>query len=311
VGVLNVRIGARSSRLSRAQTSIVSELIKKRFGDSLALEFVQVKTLGDRLPPAATRGLGKAGEKGAFTGDLEALLLDGKIDVAIHSMKDLPSDPTEGLAIGATPTRSDPRDALVTGSEGTFKTLVKGARVGTSSLRRKAQLMKMRRDLKVVELHGNVDTRLRRVVDGAARDLDAIVLAVAGLERLGEGTKISQTFSIEEMVPALGQGTIAVQMRRGDSDVAKVLAGISDEATGLESACERAFAQRLGVDCNVPVGGCARVSGSRITMVGMVAKEDGTDYRRRSASGPSSKAASLGTGLAEELLEGAREGAAS
>ncbi len=311
MGVLNVRIGARSSRLSRAQTSIVSELIKKRFGDSIALEFVPVKTLGDRLPPAAKRGLGRAGEKGAFTGDLEALLLEGKIDVAIHSMKDLPSDPTEGLEIGATPTRSDPRDALVSRSGGTIKALPRGARVGTSSLRRKAQLMKMRRDLKVVELHGNVDTRLRRVVDGATRDLDAIVLAVAGLERLGEGTKISQTFSIEEMVPALGQGTIAVQMRRGDSDVAKVLAGIHDEATGLESACERAFAQRLGVDCNVPVGGCARVSGSRITMVGMVAKEDGTDYRRRSASGPSSKAASLGTGLAEEFLKGDWEGAAS
>jgi hydroxymethylbilane synthase len=311
VGALRVRIGARSSRLSRAQTSIVSELIKKRFGDSLALEFVPVKTLGDRLPPAAKRGLGRAGEKGAFTGDLEALLLAGEIDVAVHSMKDLPSEPTEGLAIGATPRRTDPRDALVSGSRATMKTLPGGARVGTSSLRRKAQLMKMRPDLRVVELHGNVDTRLRRVVEGSAPDLEAIVLAVAGLERLGEEAKISQTFSIEEMVPALGQGTIAVQMRRGDAHVAKVLAGIDDEATGLESACERAFAQRLGVDCNVPVGGCARVSGSRITMVGMVAKEDGTDYRRRSASGPSNKAASLAMGLAEELLEGAREGAAS
>jgi hydroxymethylbilane synthase len=311
VGALGVRIGARSSRLSRAQTSIVSGLIKESFGDSIALHFVPVKTLGDRLPPAAKRGLGRAGEKGAFTGDLEALLIAGKIDVAIHSMKDLPSDPTDGLEIGATPPRSDPRDALVSGGGGTIETFPRGARVGTSSLRRKAQLIKMRRDLEVVDLHGNVDTRLRRVMDGAARDLDAIVLAVAGLERLGEETRISQTFSIDEMVPALGQGTIAVQMRRGDTDVARVLAAIDDEATGLESACERAFAQRLGVDCNVPVGGCARVSGSRLTMVGMVAKEDGTDYKRRSASAPTSRAASLGTRLAEELLEGQGEGAAS
>lgn len=310
MGVLNVRIGARSSRLSRAQTSIVSDLIKKRFGDNLELEFVPVKTLGDRLPPAAKVGLGRAGEKGAFTGDLEALLLNGKIDVAIHSMKDLPSELTEGLELGATPPRSDPRDALVTGGGGTIATLAKGARVGTSSLRRKAQLLKMRRDLKVVELHGNVDTRLRRVVDSGARDLDAIVLAVAGLERLGEGARISQTFSIQEMVPALGQGIIAVQMRRGDSDVAKVLAEIDDEATGLESACERAFALGLGADCNTPVGGCARVSGRRITMVGMAAKEDGRDYRRRAISGPSSNAASLGAKLAEDLV-GAREGAAS
>ena len=304
-----MRIGARSSRLSRAQTSIVSDLIKKRFGDSLVLEFVPVKTLGDRLPPAAKQGLGRAGEKGAFTGDLEALLLAGKIDVAVHSMKDLPSELTEGLELGATPSRSDPRDALVAEGGGTLTTLPKGARVGTSSLRRKAQLLKMRRDLEVVELHGNVDTRLRRV-DGGARDLDAIVLAVAGLERLGEVARISQTFSIEEMVPALGQGIIAVQMRRGDGDVAKVLAKIDDEATGLESACERAFALRLGADCNMPVGGCARLSGQRITMVGMVAKEDGRDYRRRAMSGPRSGAASLGARLAEDLL-GTWEGAAS
>lgn len=305
MGVLSVRIGARSSRLSRAQTSIVSELIKRRFGDGLAIEFVPVRTLGDRLPPSAKRALGRAGEKGAFTGDLEALLLEGKIDIAVHSMKDLPSDPTEGLEIGATPPRSDPRDALVSGTGGTIETLPRGAKVGTGSLRRRAQLMKMRRDLDVVELHGNVDTRLRRVAEGSAGELDAVVLAVAGLERLGEGVKISQTFSIEEMVPALGQGTIAVQMRSGEGEIAKVLAGISDEATGLEAACERAFARRLGVDCNVPVGGCARVSGSKITMVGMVAKEDGTDYRRRSLSGPRAKAASIGSRLADEFLEGA------
>lgn len=305
MGVLSVRIGARSSRLSRAQTSIVSELIKRRFGDGLAIEFVPVRTLGDRLPPSAKRALGRAGEKGAFTGDLEALLLEGKIDIAVHSMKDLPSDPTEGLEIGATPPRSDPRDALVSGTGGTIETLPRGAKVGTGSLRRRAQLMKMRRDLDVVELHGNVDTRLRRVAEGSAGELDAVVLAVAGLERLGEGVKISQTFSIEEMVPALGQGTIAVQMRSGDGEIAKVLAGISDEATGLEAACERAFARRLGVDCNVPVGGCARVSGSKITMVGMVAKEDGTDYRRRSLSGQRAKAASIGSRLADEFLEGA------
>ncbi len=168
------------------------------------------------------------------------MLLAGKIDIAIHSMKDLPSDQTEGLAIGATPPRSDPRDALVTSGGGTIKTLPKSAKVGTSSLRRKAQLLKMRRDLEVVDLHGNVDTRLRKVLEGGAPDLDAIVLAVAGLERIGEGTRISQTFSIDEMVPAVGQGIIAVQMRRGDGDIAKVLSRIDDKVTGLESSCERA-----------------------------------------------------------------------
>ncbi|MDA4116219.1 MAG: hydroxymethylbilane synthase [Thaumarchaeota archaeon] len=304
MGVLSVRIGARSSRLSQAQTAIVSGLLKKSFGDVLALEFVPVKTLGDRVPPAK-RSSGLAGEKGAFTGDIEALLLDGRIDIAIHSMKDLTSDLTEGLAIGATPRRSDPRDALVTGKGGTIETLPTHARVGTSSLRRKAQLLKMRRDLEVVELHGNVDTRLRKLLAGDARDLDAIVLAVAGLERIGEAARISQRFSIDEMVPAAGQGIIAVQMRKGDRDIAKVLAKIDDEVTGLESRCERAFAQRLGVDCNVPVGGCARVSGVNIRMVGMLAKEDGSEFRRKKVAGPRSEAAELGKKLADELLSGA------
>ena len=313
MGILSLRIGARSSRLSKAQTAIVSDLLKSRFEDSLALEFVPVKTLGDRLPPTATQSLGRAGAKGAFTGDIETLLLDGKIDIAIHSMKDLTSDQTEGLAIGATPPRSDPRDALITGNGGTMKTLPTGARVGTSSLRRKAQLLKMRRDLDVVELHGNVDTRLRRVVRGGTGELDAVVLAVAGLERIGEGARISQRFSIDEMVPAVGQGIIAVQMRRADQRVANVLKKIDDEAAGLESKCERAFAQKLGADCNVPVGGCARVSGTKVRMVGMMAKEDGSEFRRKEVAGPKSDAVALGTRLAEALLEGThfRMGAAS
>jgi hydroxymethylbilane synthase len=312
VGVLSVRIGARSSRLSQAQTAIVSGLIKKQFGDGVALEFVPVKTLGDRVPPAK-RKLGSAGEKGAVTGDIETLLLDGKIDIAIHSMKDLTSERTKGLAIGATPPRSDPRDALVTANGGTIETLPKGAKVGTSSLRRKAQLLKMRGDLTVVELHGNVDTRLRKVAEGGTGDLDAIVLAVAGLERIGEGTRISQRFSIDEMVPAVGQGIIAVQMRRDDRDIAKILTKIDDEVTGLESRCERAFALRLGADCNVPVGGCARMSGAKIRMVGMLAEEDGSELRQKEVAGSSGDAVALGTRLAEELLGPARKlrGAAS
>jgi hydroxymethylbilane synthase len=304
VGLLSVRIGARSSRLSQAQTAIVSGLLKRSFGDALALEFVHVKTLGDRVPPAK-RSHERAGAKAAFTGDIEALLLDGKIDIAIHSMKDLTSDLTEGLAIGATPPRSDPRDALVAGKGGTIKTLPAHAKVGTSSLRRKAQLLKMRRDLEVVELHGNVDTRLRKLLADDGPDLDAIVLAVAGLERIGEAARISQRFSIDEMVPAAGQGIIAVQMRKDDRDIAELLAKIDDEVTRLESRSERAFAQRLGADCNVPVGGCARVSGANIRMVGMLAKEDGSQLRQKDVAGPRSEAAELGTRLAEELLSAA------
>ncbi len=307
MGALNVRIGARSSRLSQAQTATVLDLITKRLGDSVKLEFVPVRTRGDRLPPDAKRNRTKAGAKGAFTGDIETLLLKGEIDIAIHSMKDLTSNPTKGLVIGATPPRSDPRDALISAGGGAIETLPKGAKVGTSSLRRKAQLLDLRQDLEVVELHGNVDTRLRMVAgrkepEGAIRGLDAIVLAVAGLERLGESSRISQKFSIDEMVPAVGQGIIAVQMRRGDKDMAKVVSQIDDEATSLESKCERAFAQRLGVDCYVPVGGCARASAGSIRIVGMVSKEDGTELRRKTLRGDPAEAAALGRRLADDLL---------
>ncbi len=312
---LRIRIGARTSRLSLAQTEIVSNLLREKSGPGLSLEFVPVKTRGDRSPSTKS-GAGQAGAKGAFTEDIETLLLKGEIDVAIHSMKDLTSELTEGLTIGATPRRADPRDALVTNGAATIETLSKGARVGTSSLRRKAQLFRMRNDLDVVELHGNIDTRLRRIAPADAHDahhLDAIVLAVAGLHRIGEAARISQAFSIDDMVPAVGQGIIAVQMRRDDRDVAKVLSRIDDEAAGLESECERAFAQRMGADCSVPVGGCARIQGTTIRIVGMIAKEDCNELRQKSLDGPASEAAALGRRLAEELLRGtpAGRGAAS
>lgn len=318
MGALKVRVGARSSKLSQAQIGIVASLLRDRFGDGLALEFVQVRTKGDRQQGVARMAVGQAGAKGAFTADIENLLLRGEIDIAVHSMKDLTSELSEGLAIGATPPRRDPRDALITSKGETIETLAKGARIGTSSLRRKAQLLKLRQDLEVVELHGNVDTRIRKVAgndgrDGGNRDLDAIVLAVAGLERIGENSRISQTFSIDEMVPAVGQGIIAVQMRRGDREIGEVLSQIDDNAARVESECERAFARRVGADCYVPIGGCARVSGRTIRIVGMMAKEDGSELRRNAVDGPSEDAVAIGRRLAEALLGGADEprGAAS
>jgi hydroxymethylbilane synthase len=323
-----VRIGARSSRLSLAQTSIVSGLLRKSFGTLVEIEVVPVKTRGDKTPPGP-RTLGRGGSstssnnnsnrstartadapslqggaKGAFTGEIEAMLLGDEIDVAVHSMKDMTSVPTRGLTVGATPPRGDPRDAFVAREVGgTFGSLPKGAKVGTSSLRRKAQLLRLRSDVDVVDLHGNVDTRIRRLVEGAGGGLDAIVLAAAGLERLGEGARIAHAFSVDEMVPAVGQGVIAIQMREGDADVARLLSRIDDEGTRLESTCERAFAARLGADCNVPVGGCARALGGSVTMVGMLASEDCSGLSKRTITGPSADVVALGTRLAEELLE--------
>lgn len=294
-----LRVGARPSRLSQAQTSMVVELIKNS-SEGLEIETVPVKTSGDRLPPEAR---GSTGGKGAFTLDIEKLLLKKEIDVAVHSMKDLPSTLTAGLEIGATPQRSDPRDALLSKDGRTLDALGRGARVGTGSLRRKAQLMKMRPDLDVVDIRGNVDTRIRKIASG----FDAIVLAAAGLERIGESGRISQLFSIEEMVPAVGQGVIAVEMRRGDASVAKILSKIDDRAARIESSCERAFIERLGGDCYVPIGGCARVSGDSVTMVGLIASEDGRRVVRRSTSSPSSDAIRLGRLVAESLLDAGGE----
>jgi hydroxymethylbilane synthase len=352
-----IRIGARSSRLSLAQTSIVSDLLRKNFGD-IVIEVVPVRTLGDKIPPhplppsssssspssrspaagwrttgrggafasssssATTTAAAPAGAKGAFTGEIEAMLLQDEIDIAVHSMKDMTSIWTSGLTVGATPPRADPRDTLIlrdgadsNNSRSGLGSLPRGARVGTSSLRRKAQLLRLRPDVDVVDLHGNVDTRLRRLFNdkksGSSTGLDAIVLAMAGLERLGEWGRVAHAFSIEEMVPAVGQGVIAVQMREGDADVASVLSRIDDETTRLESTCERAFARRLGADCNVPVGGCARLSQGSLTLVGMLANNDCSRVATKNMTGPPQDAVALGTRLAEELLEEEEEAAAS
>ena len=289
-----LRVGARSSKLSQAQTSMVVDLIQKS-SRGLEIEMVPVKTSGDRSGPT--------GGKGAFTLDIERLLLKNEIDVAVHSMKDLPSKITDGLEIGATPPRGDRRDALLSRDGKTISALSRGAKVGTGSLRRRAQLMRMRPDLEVVEIRGNIDTRIGKMAYG----YDAIVLAAAGIERIGETRRISQFFSVDEMVPAACQGTIAVEMRKDDALVGDVLSKIDDGAARIESSCERAFVEKLGGDCYVPVGGCATVSKASIKMVGLIASGDGSILVTRSAEAPSRDAVSLGQRVAESLLEAGGE----
>ena len=302
-----VKIGSRPSRLSQAQTKLVADMLRSRFKE-ITFELVPISTRGDVSAPDRRAS---GGAKGAFTSDIESRLLEGEIDLAVHSMKDLPNEIPDGLAIGATPPRGDPRDGLIANHGATFLTLPQRSRVGTGSLRRKAQLLRMRGDIEVVDITGNVDTRIRKL----ASEFDAIVLAVAGLERIGEASRISQVFSIDEMIPSVCQGVIAVEMREKDDEVGMLLSGIEDGATMLESTCERAFSRALGADCNVPIGGCARVSRESITVVGMIASEDGKNLVRSRLSGPAAGGAELGKRLAEGLLKvgGAKilEGAAS
>jgi hydroxymethylbilane synthase len=283
--------------LSQAQTRIVLDLLRKT-SPEIILEVSLIKTRGDRLPPERRAARTIEGKR-AFTGELEKMLLVGEIDIAVHSMKDLTSVLESGLVIGSTPPRGDPRDALLSGDKGdTIDTLARGARIGTGSLRRRAQLLRLRSDLIVVPLHGNVNTRIEKI----GSDLDAIVLAVAGLKRMGEEGRISQVFSVDEMVPAVGQGIIAVEMRKDDTRVSRIISRIDDADAGAESECERAFLERLGGDCYVPAGACARISGDEIAVTGMIASPDGRDMLKKTLRSGRKAASSLGRRLADELL---------
>lgn len=260
----------------------------------LELQVITVRTAGDRLP-AEKRS--ETNGKGAFTQDIEALLMKGELDLAVHSMKDLSMEFAQGLKIGATPPRGDPRDALVSPGGRKLSELPIGTSVGTSSIRRKVQLLNLRQDLRVVDMHGNVETRIRKMDE---LGLGGMVLAAAGLDRLSMGERISQRFSVEEVVPSAGQGAIAVQVRKGDREIERLVSRINDEETMGSSKCERAFARAIGGDCSVPVGAYASFSGRSFTLVGMIASADGKTVLKRTAT--STDPVGLGEVLGAELL---------
>lgn len=293
-------VGTRGSKLALAQTRLVLDMLEGT-GGNVGFDVVPIKTAGDVTPPEA---LGGIDGKTAFTGEIENQLADGKIDFAVHSMKDLPPGMGAGLVIAATPRRGDARDALVAPSGSKFAELRKGARVGTSSMRRKAQILAARKDIEVVELRGNVETRLRKL---ETLKLDGTVLAAAGLERLGLGSRITQVFGPEEMVPAPCQGIIAVQARRGNSEVLGLLSRIEDPATRAASECERGFSESLGGDCDVPLGAFAASVPEGLTAVGVLADPDGKELVRASAAGGVREARELGQSLAAKVLESGGE----
>jgi len=278
-----VRIGTRGSALALAQARQVAALL----GGSH--ELVEVTTSGDR-------GASDAGDKERWVRELDAALLSGAVDCAVHSAKDVPSRVPEGIVIAAVPERADPRDALCGASA--LAALPAGARVGTSSLRRTAQLRALREDLSVVDLRGNVDTRLRRLADG---DYDAIVLAAAGLERLGRG---NEGVAVEELVPAAGQGCLAVTTRAGEEDLVSML---GHDASRRALLAERAVVRALDADCHTPVGAHASpLPGGGLTLRAFVGAPDGSAWVRDELDGDADEA--LGAAVAERLLSaGARE----
>ena len=291
-----LRLGTRGSRLALAQAAIVVDLISK-VAPEVRIEVVPIKTEGDadRLRESPVKDL-----KLAFTHEIDRQLLEGKVEIAVHSMKDVPTETDARLVIGATPPRGDPRDVLVTASGQALKGLQNGSAIGTSSIRRKVQLARIRPDIRVVEVRGNLETRIDRMKE---RGLDGVVLAAAGLQRLGRGGEASQHFRVDEMVPAACQGTLGVEASKDDTDVLRILKMIDDRPTRLQSVCERAFLSKLGGDCNFPAGVYARIAGSEMTVIGMVASPDGSSETSRSVSGPASAASGLGAKLAEALLE--------
>jgi hydroxymethylbilane synthase len=278
-----VRLGTRGSALARAQAELVRRALEARH-PGLTVELVVIRTSGDR----AERGpLPPTGLKGLFVKEIEDALLAGTIDAGVHSMKDLPARLAPGLAVGAVPARAPAHDMLIGGGDGGLRGLSSGARIGTGSVRRRAQLLARRRDLEVVPLRGNVDTRLRRWREG---DFDALLLAAAGLARLGIVERAAQPLPAEEFVPPVGQGAL------------------EDTAAATAVAAERAFLIGLGGDCNTPLAAHATVAGSEITLRGMVTDPDGRRWLEDALSAPAAEAEAVGAALAAQLLgAGARE----
>lgn len=302
-----VRIGTRGSALALWQAQHVRELLLRAWpGLTVGIEIL--KTQGDATLDTP---LPQIGGKGVFTAELEAALRSGAIDLAVHSLKDLPTDESKGLTIGAIPKRANPHDALVSRGSHTLESLPAHASVGTSSRRRAAQLLVARPDLRMLDIRGNVDTRLRKAM-AADGPYDAIVLALAGLDRLGRGDEISQQLPLETMLPAPGQGALAVQCRE-DAASHKLLAPLAHRGTTLAVTAERAFLAALGGGCAVPVAAYAEVRLRRLTLRGRVTAPDGSRQVDVSLEGVASAkgARALGQQLAtmalaqhaDELLE--------
>ncbi|GAB4214440.1 MAG: hydroxymethylbilane synthase [Roseiflexaceae bacterium] len=288
-------IGTRGSKLALVQTEMIRAALKAAHP---GLE-VGVETITTRGDVILDRPLSAIGDKGLFVTEIEDALRAGRVDLAVHSAKDLPSELPPDMALAACPPREDPRDALLSYKGHTLADLPAGARVGTSSLRRACQLRHLRPDLEIVDLRGNVDTRLRKLHEG---QYDAIVLAAAGLRRLGLAEHVTEWLAPEVMLPAVAQGALGIEVRAGDTATQTLLDVLDDRTTKLAVAAERAFLARIGGGCQVPVAALARLEGDTLHLSGLIGARDGRAVRGQ-RSGPASDPAALGAGLAGELLD--------
>jgi hydroxymethylbilane synthase len=295
-----IRIGTRGSMLAKWQAEFIRKKIFQTTG--VDAEIVIVKTTGDKL---RTASFAQIGGKGVFIKELEEALLDEEIDLAVHSVKDIPTDVPSRLCFPVICRREDTRDCLVSAKGESLSALHQRARIGTSSLRRQAQLRHARLDLDVRELRGNVDTRLRKVESG---EYDAIVLAKAGLDRLGWSNRISEVLSPEVCMPAVGQGALGVQARVKDTEIADALAALDDYETRQSIVAERSLLAALEGGCQVPLGAWARFERGELAIDAVVCSPDGTQYVRKRATAPPDQARELGKRVAQMLIDfGAHE----
>ncbi len=294
---VTLRLGSRGSPMAIAQSRQVAGMITERTGRQV--EIVEVTTLGD----VSRAQLTQIGGTGVFVSALREALLSGEVDLAVHSLKDLPTGPAAGIVLAAVPSRDDPRDALVARDGAKLADLPPGARIGTGSPRRAAQLLGLRGDLRCVAIRGNAGTRLGKVRAG---ELDAVVLACAGLARIGHVNAVTQVFEPDEMLPAPGQGALAVECREGEPELAALLQAVTDQASMVAVTAERSLLEALEAGCHAPVGAYAAGAGT-LRMRAAVMSLDGGRVLRAHGAAPAADAWQLGRDLAAELL---RSGAA-
>jgi hydroxymethylbilane synthase len=300
-----LRIATRGSALALRQSALVRERLIAAHADlgaADAIEIVSIRTTGDRVQ---NRPLAEIGGKGLFAKEIEEALRDGRADLAVHSLKDLETRLPAGLELAVVLPREDPRDAFLARDAASLEALPRGAKIGTSSLRRRAQLLRLRPDFEIVPLRGNVDTRLDKL---AAGEVDAIVVALCGLNRLGRAGLATEILEPEVMLPAVGQGALALECRAGDERVRALLRPLDDPDTALCVGAERAMLAALDGSCRTPIAGLAVISGRRITIEGLLATPDGGEMIRARREGPAADPAGVGTELGRTLRR--RAGAA-
>jgi hydroxymethylbilane synthase len=289
-----LRIGTRASQLALWQANWVKAELEQRYPE-MEVTLVKIKTMGDKILDVP---LAQVGGKGLFVKEIEEAMLRGEIDIAVHSMKDVPTEFPEGLGLHCITEREDPRDAVI--SRGvTFADLPQGARIGTSALRRQAQLLKVRPDLKMVVIRGNVETRIRKLTD---ENLDAVILAAAGLNRLGFAGQATELLPTDLSLPAIGQGALGIECDLSNEPVKEAIAFFNHPATSYAVRAERALLKRCEGGCQVPIAAFGEVTGDQLTLTGFIAAVDGSRSLKESIIGPVEACEHLGCELAERLL---------